>query len=207
MKILPKCYAWLTMCLCVSAICVFPVIASAQPQPLPAGIGATQNIQSVPFVWEDYKDPSQPHQSRSVLAILFDFVWKTLLVVGLLYLTIRLLKLIYTNRATLGDAGSVFNIMDTYYLKPNQALYLVEMLGRYQVLGVTAQSITPICEITDPQQIAALKDKKQNAFNFKANLAGMMSGKTLTMEDRLAVGSQKILEQINKISGRTGDKV
>lgn len=44
--------------------------------------------------------------------------------------------------------GSLFRVISRQNVAPRKALYLVELTGKYMILGVTDHAITPVLELT-----------------------------------------------------------
>jgi len=83
-----------------------------------------------------------------------DFTWlfiKMLFVLGIVtVLAVLILKYgvprtAFYKRLT---KGSLFRVISRQYVAPRKALYLVEISGRYMLLGVTDHAITPVAEIS-----------------------------------------------------------
>ena len=113
-----------------------------------------------------------------------DLFVKTTVVLGLLYVTLRALKL-WTQRQKLGAATSnSIAVMETTYLAPNRALHVVRVGSRLLLLGATASSIALITEIAaEPEvvppemeaaDLAAVlgANRQQNAGSFLNALRG-----------------------------------
>ena len=87
--------------------------------------------------------------SGYILSLLLTF----LLVLGLAYLTSRFLG----KRMTRGGGFGSGKIYATLSLGPNRAVYVIEIAGKFMVLGVTEQNITILNEITSLSDIEQLK--------------------------------------------------
>lgn len=87
--------------------------------------------------------------SGYILSLLLTF----LLVLGLAYLTSRFLG----KRMTSGGGFGSGKIYATLSLGPNRAIYVIEIAGKFMVLGVTEQNITMLNEITSLSDIEQLK--------------------------------------------------
>lgn len=84
-----------------------------------------------------------------ILSLLITF----LVVLGLAYFTSRFLA----NKMTGVIASPNSKIYTTLPLGPNRAIYVVEIAGKFLVLGVTEQNITLLNEITSLSEIERLK--------------------------------------------------
>lgn len=87
--------------------------------------------------------------SGYILSLLLTF----LLVLGLAYFTSRFLG----QRMTRGGGFGSGKIYATLSLGPNRSVYVVEIAGKFMVLGVTEQNITMLNEITSLSDIEQLK--------------------------------------------------
>ena len=87
--------------------------------------------------------------SGYIVSLLLTF----LLVLGLAYLTSRFLG----QRMTSGGGFGSGKIYATLSLGPNRAVYVIEIAGKFMVLGVTEQNITMLNEITSLADIEQLK--------------------------------------------------
>jgi len=87
--------------------------------------------------------------SGYIVSLLLTF----LLVLALAYLTSRYLGQRMTNGGRFGSG----KIYATLSLGPNRAIYVIEIAGKFMVLGVTEQNITMLNEITSLSDIEQLK--------------------------------------------------
>ncbi|WP_094607598.1 hypothetical protein SPSIL_023160 [Sporomusa silvacetica DSM 10669] len=87
--------------------------------------------------------------SGYIVSLLLTF----LLVLALAYLTSRFLG----QRMTSGGRFGSGKIYATLSLGPNRAIYVIEIAGKFMVLGVTEQNITMLNEITTLSDIEQLK--------------------------------------------------
>ncbi|HAR64513.1 MAG: hypothetical protein DKM50_10100 [Candidatus Margulisiibacteriota bacterium] len=193
---------------CILLIAFLSGCALALATDIPAGtdsfVSQNEQQQEEKLSWEDYKEPGTASQNKSIFRSIFGFIWKLTIVIILLYVTIRILKLFYENKVSMKGEGTNFAVLDTFYIKPNQALHVVEIVDRFFVLGITSQAINVICEITDTDKIAAMKkvEKPVDSMDFKGSLLSVLGKKRSPVDERIAQSSQKILDHINKLSGR-----
>ncbi|WP_371371249.1 flagellar biosynthetic protein FliO [Sporomusa aerivorans] len=87
--------------------------------------------------------------SGYVLSLFLTF----LLVLGLAYLTSRFLA----QKMTRGGGFGSGRVYASLSLGPNRAVYVVEIGGKFMVLGVTEQNISLLSEITSLDEIEQLK--------------------------------------------------
>lgn len=135
-----KSYTWFVVAVVVFvviAVGVIPVYASGQS-------GEYLN----------YQEPKSSGSSwLSSLAYVITLVVIFLLVIGLAYFTSRFLG----QKMGKVTAGADTRIVLTLPLGPNRALHVVEIAGKFLVLGVTDHSINLIQEITSEDQIIKLQ--------------------------------------------------
>lgn len=112
------------------------------------------------FYIRDYAELTSTTASQPWWALTFDLVVKLGLVVGLIYVTVWLLRA-YVGRARPGAAGSSarIDVLEAAALAPGRSLYLVEVADRVLVVGATSGSLATLAEITDPEAIARLRSR------------------------------------------------
>ncbi len=88
------------------------------------------------------------------------------LVVGLIFVTVWGLKLIWEKRGLNNPADETkpVKILTSTYLAPRKAIYLVEVGNRILVLGVGNDSINRLDVITDPEEIETIRQSTQAGF-------------------------------------------
>ncbi|MDF2873737.1 MAG: flagellar biosynthetic protein FliO [Sporomusa sp.] len=102
-----------------------------------------------------YQEPQPPASSwLSASGYVVSLLLTFLLVLGLAYFTSRFLAQKINGPAGLNNG----KIHTTLSLGPNRAVYVVEIAGKFMVLGVTEQTISLLKEITDPEDIEHLKN-------------------------------------------------
>lgn len=108
-----------------------------------------------------YQEPPQPAGTSwlSTISYLFTLVLTFAVVIGLAYFTSRFLGQKMGRFTGGGDHRIVVNLP----LGPNRAVQIVEIAGKYLVLGVTDHNITLLQEISDPLQIERLRATAESA--------------------------------------------
>lgn len=115
------------------------------------------------FYIRDYADVANASAAAPWWSLTFDLVIKLGLVIGLIYLTMWVL------RTYLGGAGRMrgaalpsgrLTVLDQSVLAPGRTLYLVEVADRVLVLGATGTSLSTLSEISDPTAIDLLKKRE-----------------------------------------------
>lgn len=66
---------------------------------------------------------------------------------------------LYGRRLAGAGGCRILRVVDAVVLGPNRAVYLIEVGDRLLVLGVTAQHISLLSEVSDPAAVAALKQR------------------------------------------------
>jgi flagellar protein FliO/FliZ len=101
-----------------------------------------------------YQEP-QPAASSWLAAsgYVVSLILTFLLVLGLAYFTSRFVAKRF-NASAGPNSGKIYT---TLSLGPNRFVYVVEIAGKFMVLGVSEQSISLLKEIIDPEDIEKLK--------------------------------------------------
>jgi len=113
----------------------------------------------------DYDDPGKPKEKQNFfvgfLYTVFGvikYVLSFALVIGIGILTIYGVKIFTTKyNAMAGGGYDLINVLETRYIAPGKSVCLVEVAGKVLVLGVTGNNINPLSELTDIEQVDALK--------------------------------------------------
>lgn len=102
-----------------------------------------------------YQEPPQSATSStlSTFAYVISLVLTFAVVIGLAYATSKFLG---QRMGKLNAAGD-HRILYTLPLGANKAVYMVEIAGKFLVLGVTEHTINLLSEVTSPEEIEKLK--------------------------------------------------
>ena len=136
---------------------------------LPFGLFAEQAGAQAPdvaptptYYIQNYAELSSGAAAQPWWSLTFDLVIKLGLVIGLIYVTMWVLR-----KYTMGTNGrrnvpggqmiGRLGILDTAVLAPNRTVYLIEVADRILVLGATATTLSTLAEIREPEAIALLK--------------------------------------------------
>jgi flagellar biogenesis protein FliO len=86
--------------------------------------------------------------------------------VGLVILTVYLLKkIMHTGRGYAGGVEMIM-ILSSYHPEPKSSIMIVDVLGRIMVIGTSGGAMSMLAEITDPVSLERLKDiRKQKEKN------------------------------------------
>lgn len=107
-----------------------------------------------PGEYLNYQEPKPAGTSWfSTIAYVFSLIVTFIVVIGLAYFTSRFVGQKMAKTTVYGDNKVVF----TLPLGPNRGVYVVEIAGKYLVLGVTDHNINLLQEITDPEQVEKLQ--------------------------------------------------
>ena len=104
--------------------------------------------------------------SPSLWGTFFRLVLTLVLIVGLIFVTVWGLKQIWERRGMQNpeDADKPVKVLNSTYLAPRKAIYLVEVGKRVLVLGVGSDEINKLDVITDPEEIEMLRQATQAGF-------------------------------------------
>jgi flagellar protein FliO/FliZ len=120
-----------------------------------------------------YQDPAAKPAGTAwgTVAYVFSLIFLFIGVIFLAYMTSRFLAV---KMGGMGHgAGSA--IHTTLALGPNRNIHLVEMAGRFFVVGATEHSIQLLFEIDSPEQIAKIRETAQTASpSFETALGGQI---------------------------------
>jgi len=111
------------------------------------GISALAQITAV----DSTVAPSETDYSPSLAGIIFKLIVSMVLIVGLIYLSMYLIKKVNSRAAGGGIAGDTIKIIGRTFISPKQSLYLVKIGQRYTVLGATESNINLITELSDQE--------------------------------------------------------
>lgn len=110
---------------------------------------------ATPSEYLKYQEPSQPAASSafSTFAYVISLVLTFMVVIGLAYATSKYLGQRMGKLNSSGDNRIIY----TLPLGANKAVYMVEVAGKFLVLGVTEHTINLLNEVTSPEEIEKLK--------------------------------------------------
>ncbi|MBU1626335.1 flagellar biosynthetic protein FliO, partial [bacterium] len=102
---------------------------------------------------EDEGNKGQPPDSQntsyddSLIKSLFKSFASLLLILGLIILTVYLLKRFFLQKGELGGQGKTMKLLSSIYIGEKKRICLVEVLGKILVLGITPNSINLLTEV------------------------------------------------------------
>jgi len=120
-----------------------------------AAPGATEFLGDAISVYERGKGAAR---ETSVLVLAFGMLWKLVLVVALILVTVWLLRrMLKTQGLPLAAPGAV-RILAVTHLDARHAVYLLEVGERILVTGAGGESLSLLAEINSPIEKAAVKE-------------------------------------------------
>jgi|GEM_PF-1513197 len=95
--------------------------------------------------------PSGTEYSPSLAGIIFKLIASMILIVGLIYLSMYLIKKVNNRAVGGGIVGDTVKVIGRIFISPKQSLYLVKIGHRYAILGATESNINMITELNDQE--------------------------------------------------------
>ena len=104
--------------------------------------------------------------SPGIFSTFIRLVLAIVLTVGLIYVTIWGLKIVWDKRGLTNNADETkpIKILTSTYLAPRKAIHLVEVGNRILVLGVGNDEITRLDVIVDPTEVQLIRQSTQTGF-------------------------------------------
>lgn len=102
-------------------------------------------------------------ESVSIMSSFLNMIFALAVILGLLLGAVYLLKKFLPNAAPGLVDNSIINVVASRYLGPKSSVMIVEILGKVVVIGVSADKLSYLTEISGEEALAKLKDiKEQN---------------------------------------------
>jgi flagellar biosynthetic protein FliO len=95
--------------------------------------------------------PTGNEYSPSMAGIIFKLILSMILIVGLIYLSMYLIKKVNNRAVGGGIVGDTVKVIGRTFISPKQSLYLVKIGQRYTILGATESNINLITELSDQE--------------------------------------------------------
>ena len=125
---------------------------------------AQDTLKTVPVLPEiDY--------SPGIVGILFKLILSMVIIVGLIYLSIFMLKKI-SNR-TIPSGDGLVKVIGKSYLTPKQSLFIVKLGLSYAILGVSENSVNLIKDLS-AEEVESLKKNSEKPRSFQSVLKSVL---------------------------------
>lgn len=107
-----------------------------------------------------------PSPAPGFFSILLRLFFALVITIGLIYLTVLGLKMIWDKQGwnVKVDEGKPIRVLSSLHLGPRKSLQIVEVGKKLLVLGVGHEEISCLSEITEPEEIEAVKQAGTRAF-------------------------------------------
>lgn len=149
-------------------------VGAAAPAPAVGAGAAAQPAAGNGSFLRDYQSLQTEFQPLPWWTLAGDVAVKLLLVLGLFFLAVRLLKPLARGATTTAPPGLV-NILGTVPLGPQRQLYLLEVGEKVILVGATSQQLSALGEISDPDVVERLRAAQRAAsVPFAEQLSGLV---------------------------------
>ena len=125
---------------------------------------AQDTLKTVPVLPEIDYNPS-------IAGILFKLILSLVVIVGLIYLSIFMLKRL-SNRS-FSNSENLVKVIAKSHLTPKQSLFIVKLGLSYNVLGVSEYSVSFIKELA-PEEVESLKQSPEKPKSFQNVLKSVL---------------------------------
>jgi len=115
--------------------------------------------------------PPDMHYSSGIASIIFKLIISLAIIIGLIYLTVFLLRKI--SHKTMPGGNNLIKVIGKTYITPKQSLYIVKLGLSYSVLGVGENSVNFIKDLSaeEVQSLQIVNEKPKSFQNiFKSVL-------------------------------------
>ena len=122
------------------------------------------------FYIDEYEDPAKAKEEKGTLATIVGSVFAVIkyafylaLVLCIGYLAVLGIKILMSkNSGFAGNSDDLINILETRYLAPNKALYLIEVGERLLLIATGGTNLEMISEFNNPAEVESLRNKARN---------------------------------------------
>jgi flagellar biogenesis protein FliO len=134
-----------------------PIYQAAQ-----TGVNTSQEKPGQPLALPE----AAANPSPGIFATFVRLVLTLVLIVGLIFVTVWGLKIVWEKRGLTNntDEAKPIKVLNSTYLAPRKAIHLVEVGNRILVLGVGNDEITRLDVITDPAEVESIRQSTQVGF-------------------------------------------
>jgi flagellar biosynthetic protein FliO len=132
---------------------------------------------NIAFAQESQADTARavqtPGLSENVGPTLLRMGVALLLIIGLIYLSVLMLKKFSTARMGKQGMGGTINVVDRHHLAPKKQLCLVKVDKKYLLVGVTDQAVNLVADVSDQdfERKEAVAKPQYQGFSFKKLLS------------------------------------
>lgn len=148
--------------------------SGAPAQPAPGGAASSVGAAADGGFLRDYQSLQTEFQPLPWWTLAGDVAFKLLIVLGLFFLAVRLLKPLASG-ASAGAPQGLVNVLGTMALGPQRQLYLLEVGDKVILVGATSQQLSALGEITDPDVVERMRAAQRAAsVPFAEQLSGLM---------------------------------
>jgi flagellar protein FliO/FliZ len=148
---------WLIVCAIGLLLFLWGVSVMA-PITIAAEPGAATSQAPTPGYLQYQEPPKTGTSTMGTIAYVITLLLMFLAIIGFAYFTSRFVA---SRASRLGQTGDS-RIHMTLPMAPNRNLHLVEMAGRYFVVGVTEQSIQLLFQFENPEEVLPYLTQRQN---------------------------------------------
>lgn len=125
---------------------------------------AQDTVKTVPALPEIDYNPG-------IVGILFKLILSMVIIVGLIYLSIFLLKKI--GNRTVSNSDGLVKVIGKSYLTPKQSLFIVKLGLSYAILGVSENSVSLIKDLS-AEEVESLKKNSGKPKSFQSVLKSVL---------------------------------
>ena len=113
---------------------------------------------ATPFL-TPYREPKRDDAAPPLSRIIVDLFAKLAVVLGVAWLSLYMLRGIFTRRGVMPGRRGRIKVIENASLGPHQAIHLVKVAGKVLVLGSTPDRITTISVVDDPDLLHELEQE------------------------------------------------
>lgn len=156
-----------------------------------------------------------PNPSPGIFSSLFRLFLGLSITVGLIFVTVWGLKIIWEKRGwnSMAEEGKPIKVLTSTYLAPRKTIHLIEVGKRILVVGVGNDDMSCLDVIRDPEEVELLRQATQQGFPkvfkriIQKNEAAQqeLEAKKMVEESTQAVGSY--IDKLKQVSKKKKTKV
>jgi flagellar biosynthetic protein FliO len=108
------------------------------------------------LLYKEADTPLKPLETPSFSSMLIKMILSLILITIILYIALRVMKKL--NQGNSQFFNKNMKVIDTLNIGFKQSVYIVQILEKYYLFSVSANGVSLIEKITDPDQIESLKN-------------------------------------------------